>query len=75
VERAKLNWAPHEMVPQVDFFCEKVTLLAEAKEAKAQSESTEVSAAKEMQDVYQQLIAKGWRNITIRQCSCRSNQC
>ena len=30
VERAKLNWAPHEMVPQVDFFCEKVTLLADA---------------------------------------------
>ena len=30
VERAKLNWAPHEMVPQVDFFCEKVTLLVDA---------------------------------------------
>ena len=30
VERAKWNWAPHEMVPQVDFFCEKVTLLADA---------------------------------------------
>lgn len=30
---------------------------AEAKEAEAQAESAEVSAAKEMQDVYQQLIA------------------
>jgi hypothetical protein len=30
VELAKLNWAPHEMVPLVDFFCEKVTLMADA---------------------------------------------
>lgn len=29
VERAKWNWAPHEMVSQVEFFCEKVTLLAD----------------------------------------------
>jgi hypothetical protein len=54
---------------------QKAKAKAEAKEAKAQSESTEVSTAEEMQDVYQQLIAKGWRNITIHQCSCRSNQC
>ena len=30
VERAKYNWAPHEMVSQVDFFCEKATQLADA---------------------------------------------
>ena len=30
VERSKWNWAEHELADQVDFFCEKVTLLADA---------------------------------------------
>ena len=30
VERSKYNWAVHELADQVDFFCEKVTLLADA---------------------------------------------
>ena len=30
VERSKYNWAEHELADQVDFFCEKVTLLADA---------------------------------------------
>ena len=30
VERSKYNWADHELADQVDFFCEKVTLLADA---------------------------------------------
>ena len=30
VERSKYNWAEHEMADQVDFFCEKVPLLADA---------------------------------------------
>lgn len=30
VDRAKWNWAVHELADQVDFFCEKVTLLADA---------------------------------------------
>ena len=30
VERSKWNWAVHELADQVDFFCEKVTLLADA---------------------------------------------
>lgn len=29
-ERSKWNWAEHELADQVDFFCEKVTLLADA---------------------------------------------
>ncbi len=29
VERSKYNWAVHELADQVDFFCEKVTLLAD----------------------------------------------
>ena len=30
VERSKYNWAVHELADQVDFFCEKVVLLADA---------------------------------------------
>ena len=30
VERSKYNWGVHELADQVDFFCEKVTLLADA---------------------------------------------
>ena len=30
VKRSKLNWGLHELADQVDFFCEKVTLLADA---------------------------------------------
>jgi hypothetical protein len=30
VDRAKWNWAEHELADQVDFFCEKVVLLADA---------------------------------------------
>lgn len=30
VERSKYNWAEHELADQVDFFCEKVILLADA---------------------------------------------
>ena len=30
VARSKYNWALHELADQVDFFCEKVTLLADA---------------------------------------------
>lgn len=30
VDRAKWNWAVHELADQVDFFCEKVTMLADA---------------------------------------------
>ena len=30
VERSKWNWALHELADQVDFFCEKVVLLADA---------------------------------------------
>ena len=30
VERSKYNWAVHELADQVDFFCEKVRLLADA---------------------------------------------
>ncbi|MBR2882433.1 MAG: hypothetical protein IKB96_08940 [Prevotella sp.] len=30
VERSKYNWAVHELADQVDFFCKKVTLLADA---------------------------------------------
>ena len=30
VERSKLNWPEYESADQVDFFCEKVTLLADA---------------------------------------------
>lgn len=30
VERSKYNWAVHELADQVDFFCEKVTMLADA---------------------------------------------
>ncbi len=30
VERSKWNWAKHELAYQVDFFCEKVRLLADA---------------------------------------------
>ena len=29
VERSKYNWAVHELADQVDFLCEKVTLLAD----------------------------------------------
>ena len=29
VERSKFNWAVHELADQVDFLCEKVTLLAD----------------------------------------------
>jgi hypothetical protein len=30
VERSKLNWSLHELADQVDFFCSKVVLLADA---------------------------------------------
>ena len=30
VERSKLNWGLHELADQVDFFCSKVVLLADA---------------------------------------------
>ena len=30
VERSKWNWAVHELADQVDFLCEKVTMLADA---------------------------------------------
>lgn len=30
VERSKYNWALHELADQVDFFCEKIRLLADA---------------------------------------------
>lgn len=30
VKRSEWNWAVHELADQVDFFCEKVTLLADA---------------------------------------------
>ena len=30
VDRAKWNWAVHELADQVDFFCETVTMLADA---------------------------------------------
>jgi hypothetical protein len=30
VDKAKWNWAVHELADQVDFFCENVTMLADA---------------------------------------------
>ena len=30
VERSKYNWALHELADQVDFFCEKIRLIADA---------------------------------------------
>lgn len=30
VRKSKLNWAKHELADQVDFFCEKIRLLADA---------------------------------------------